>query len=259
MKTRQNHFRFAFEPLVWLTGYAYEQLQRRLHECDAPLVFNLNAWQARHQWQFEVPLGLFAHDYQSGVTWDRELSARAELFNLVRPRLFRGRDIYNRNGVLYYRRNVLERVRDFHANPEMIYALLAFWNAAERDRTLVKGKPPPKVFMTPTERMSRLGAYGSGPAWTEVEDNTLRRWFGRRTVGGNIGRHTPLTVSEWTRVLDELGRRRSKGSARQRIQFLNDKLRREFVNMGYIDDGHVLKAHVDEWKRRVLGERPRTP
>jgi hypothetical protein len=258
MFTRTYHFQFNFNPLAWLKEPHYSQLAARLAEDQSLLEFRgLHAWQARHQWQLSLPCGVFANDYRSEVTWLREHAARDALFDQIRPWWFRQRDIVERDGVVYYRRNVLERVRDYHENPAMIYALLAFWEAAERDRTLIVPPKPRRPYVTPEARLERFGVPCRGPGWTKDEDAVLYRWFGRRTAGPNAGHHVPLTDAEWNIVLDSLGRRRTRASVTQRLVVLNERLRREFVENGWLRNGVATIDNAELWMSRVLGERPR--
>jgi hypothetical protein len=253
------HFTFDFKPTDWADATTYEQITQRLVADGSPPVFKgLHAWQARHQWRLEMPLGLFTNDYTPGrVTAADERTARDALIAAIRVKRFRPTDIIEHEGVTYYRKPVLQRLRDYHEHPFMIDALLAFWNAAEANRALIKPPPPKAPLLEPWERKQRDGNAWRGPLWTPDEDAVLRQWFGRRTVGPEAGRHTELSSAEWDVVLDALGRRRSQASVRQRLVVLNDRLRQEFVDRKYISGGFISKRHHEEWLDRVLGERPR--
>jgi hypothetical protein len=259
MTKHQVHFTFSFKPMEWVDSTHFAQLNARLLEDKSPFEFTgLNAWQARHQWQLEVPLGLFANDFRPGlITPTQDLEARDTLFDQMRPKRFRQVDISTRDGVTYYRKPVLEQVRAYHEHPAMAHALLAFWSAAEKDRRLIKPAPPKKPLLMPWERKQRDGDAWRGPPWTAEEDAVLRKWFGRRTIGPHAGHHTYLTKPEWDVVLDALGRRRSQASVRQRLVILNNRLRQEFVDRKYIAGGFIGARHHEEWLDRVLGERPR--
>jgi hypothetical protein len=256
---RTFHFRVDIKPLEWVEANDFKALHERLAQDESPLeIKGLNVWYARHQWQLEMPLGLFANNFRPGaITWPDELAARDALFATMRPRRFRQSDIIEREGVTYYRKPVLEQVQAYHEQPAMIRALLAFWHAAEKDRALIKPPAPKKPHLEPWERKQRFGVECRGPSWTPGEDAVLRQWFGRRTVGPHTGRHTYLTEHEWNVVLDALGRRRSQASVRQRLVVLNDRLRQEFVDRRYISNGFLGAKHQEEWLNRVLGERPR--
>lgn len=258
MTTHDLHYTYGFSPLTWVTGTQRDQLADRLIADGSGIDFiGLDAWRARHQWQLALPKGVFSNDYRPDATWDREYSARDALFETIQPRWFRVRDIVERAGVVYYRRHVLERVRDYHEHPAMIYALLAFWEAAERDRNLIGRAARPRPFVAPEQRLERFGVPCRGPGWTKDEDAVLQRWFGRRTIGPNAGHHVPLSTAEWETVLDELGRRRTRSSVTQRLGVLNERLRREFVANGLLRNGIATVANAEAWLRRVLGERPR--
>jgi len=260
MSKHKTHFHYSFKPLDWVEAHSCERLGARLRDDGSTFEFNgLNAWQARHQWQLEVPLGLFAHDFRPGlITPEQDVAARDALFAKMRPKRFhQARDVIVRDDVTYYRKPVLEQVRGHHDHPELIDALLAFWNAAERDRTIIKPPKPKKPHLEPWERKQRFGTECRGPSWTNEEDDVIRKWFGRRTIGPYAGSHVPLTSDEWNTVLDALGRRRTKAGVHQRLVILNNRLRQEFVDRKYIFGGFIGRAHHGEWLNRVLGERPR--
>lgn len=259
MTKHQRHFTFSFKPMEWTEALHFAALNNRLIEDKSTFEFTgLNAWQARHQWQLEMPLGIFANDFREGlITLEQDLFERDRLFHLIRPKGFRPTDIIERDGVVYYRKPVLEQVRHYIEHPAMVNAVLAFWNAAEKNRRLIKPAPPRPPRLETWERKQRDGDAWRGPPWTADEDSVLQKWFGRRTVGPRAGHHTYLSKDEWDIVLDALGRRRSVASVRQRLVVLNNRLRQEFVDRKFISGGFIGRTHHEAWLSRVLGERPR--
>ena len=259
MTKHHLHFTYDFKPTEWTDAAGYAHIVTMLNACGSPHVFKgLHAWQARHQWRLEMPIGLFTGNYTPGaVNLTDELAARDALAAKIRPKRYRPTDMVMHEGVLYYRKPVIQRLGGYAESPVMFNALLAFWDAAEKNRGLIKPPPPKAPRLMPWERKQRDGAVWRGPAWTPEEDTVLRQWFGRRTVGPEAGRHAYLTPDQWNVVLDALGRRRSQASVRQRLVVLNDRLRQEFVDRKYISGGFISKKHNEDWLDRVLGERPR--
>lgn len=235
----------------------------------SPFYFNLNALQQKNRWAFEVPRGTFVNLYDGTVDADADRAARDAVIARMARRWFRLRDIVERDGVTYYKRDVLARIRDHvtdDAQRAMLSALLHCMDAAERDRTIVKGKPE-RTGLSPDQRQQMFGHNRArGIAWTPQEDAVLRRWFGIRTFGEHQGKHMPLTPEQWNMVLDEdLRGVRSKNSVQQRLsalnhQLLNELLARQHLHYGLKKGPKALRrAFVPEYMRRVLGERPRKP
>lgn len=263
----QTTFVFTFQPLVFLKEPDRSVLQNHLQMLNSPAFFSLEALQRKHLWAFAVPLGVFSNDY-SNATFESDLDARDKLFASTRARWFRSRDIIERDGVVYYQRNVLTRARNLVSNDAqraMFQALLGCMSAAEADPTIVKGPPERKPGLSPDQRRQIFGHNRArGASWTTEEDAVLYRWFGMRTVGIDAGRHTRLTPEMWDTVLSELGGTRSRQSIRQRLNALNHKLLVELLDRqqafyGTRRSEGLRKGFVPEYMRRVLGEKPRLP
>lgn len=260
------HFEFTFKPLEYLEDPHKTELETKLQDDGSPPYFRLNALQRRNRWIFELPLGTFHHDFTPvAVTHKEEQAKRVRLVeSIAKPRQFRLRDIVEQDSVVYYHRIALEVLQHLAASPLMFRAMLAFMDAAERDRTLVKGQPAPRPFVPLEQRQAVYGTVARGPAWTPAEDLVLHRWFGRRAYGEFVGQHVPLTEAQWTIVLAELQNRRTRNSVQQRVSTLNHKLLQTMLEeqratYGTSNRNFLLKSLVPKYMERVLGERPRFP
>ena len=147
-----------------------------------------------------------------------------------------------RQGRGFYSALFLEEVGPFLALPACIAAIAAFVRAMDRDSARVTRRHPPKEGPQANSGWDRK--------WVPWEDNVLRAWFGKRTVGEHAGKHAPLSDQQWESVLqDRLKGRRTKAQVKVRISALNRQLRHSMLV-----DGFLPRDKVAEFQRLALGE-----
>lgn len=251
---------FPFNPLLYTQGEDREHLVAVFEDQKVKVPMDLRALRRGKCWAVQLPTGVFLNEYRVGVAdFSDDLQARDSLLARIREsygyQQYRtARSLITKDGVLYYHQNLINLIAKHADVPSFFRALDVFLRHAQQNPELIKGKREPRPFMPPEERMRVLGHRARGPAWSPAEDQILRQWFGKRTVGADAGMHVKLTDEEWTRVLELLGGRRTQDSVRGRISVLNKQLARELAVNGY-----VPRDRMREYMSRVLGERPWRP
>lgn len=255
-------FTYTFIPLLYLEGSMRTHFEETLRSAGSSTLFQgLRALQRRHQWALELPPGTFTNDYRPGsASREAEVAARDRQTALVIPKGWHTtRDVFSRDGVWFYRKPFLDRVRKLLEHNTILEAAYRFIIAAEADRTLIKGLKPRRPPLTAEERIARFGKMRRGPAWSREEDTVLRRWFSVRTHGERAGRHAKLSEEEWGYVLDAFNGMRTRRAILQRISYYNEKLRARYVREGKIVDGYISTMAARTYLQEVLGECPRLP
>lgn len=252
---------FPFNPLLYARGEDLQYLQRVFEEQKVSNSFELQALRRRNFWAIQLPTGTFLGEFRPGMAdFSADMMAREATLKAIREEYgFRQHDprraIVEHHGVLYYHQSLIELLRRRHENPAFLNAVSAFLRAAQQHPELIKGPPPARrAYIPPEQRLTVLGHYARGPEWSPVEDQGLRQWFGKRTVGPHAGQHAKLTEDEWTRVRELFDGRRTVASIRRRISVLNAQLQREMMVNGFIP-----RDRIREYMDRVLGERPWFP
>ena len=261
--TGSRHLCFvcAFSPFLYASPEDAAVLRPFWVENRLDETLTLNALRRHKNWAIELPIGTFVNELRPGVaSFEEDYAAREAAMEHARKvfnyqQLRRERAFIRFEGALYYHQNAIGLLRRHVEHPAFLNAVHAFLRAAQLDLTLIKGPPKHRrPFIPLTQRVEVFGHTARGPAWTPEEDQVLRQWFGKRTVGDLAGQHTALTSDEWQRVFDALGQRRSKASIRQRINGLNNILRRSMCVEGY-----VPRDRLREYMDLALGEKPRRP
>lgn len=255
-------FTFTFMPLLYLQGGLRDDFADLLAEQGVqPMFPGLRALQRRHQWVIELPRGAFVNDFRADmISEDADLAARQAFFDSLQYKYWHTtRDVFEKDGVWYYRKTFLDRARKLITHNAVFEAAYKFVEAAEADRSIIKGTKPRRPRVSPEERIARFGKMVRGPGWSAEEDAVLRRWFSIRTYGDDAGKHARLTEEQWGYVLEGLNGLRTKSAVTQRIWYLNDQLKKRFVHEGKIVDGYISTTALAEYKRLALGEHPRMP
>ena len=254
-------FTYTLNPTLHVGEVLRDEVTKKLLGDGSPLHFTgLKALQRHHQWAIEFPLGVFLNNYTPGaVTPAEDLQARTALMANLNPLKYRGRDIVLRDGTVFYRKPFIARFAEVTPDWAMPRALLAFLVAAEADHRVIKGAASRLPHRTAEERLERFGRLTRGPGWTDAEDQVLKRWFAKRTVGDMAGKHAPLTEEEWANVFQELKGLRTYSSVQQRLVKLNDDRRKAYTARGIIVDGYIAADALREYMDGALGEKPRKP
>ncbi len=265
-KPRRRFFKFDFAPIPYLHGIEAERLNARLMaEQGHNLILGLRAWQRRGTWALEAPLGAFTGTFVPGaVMLERDLEERDALlerlrgsfkaygFDPARDMLMDRRRDEGEDVVFFYRRSALNMFRQWAKVPEIFSALYHFLDAAEKDKSLIKGYHTNKrPVRTIDERpLNPNGRRVRGPAWAEWEDETLRRWFGQ----DEEGKRRKLTDKDWEILIEKLQRRRARPGIVHRVSQLNMKLKRSLMV-----DGMLPRDAIPIYKAKMLGERANLP
>lgn len=146
-----------------------------------------------------------------------------------------------RAGRAFFSAPFLEEMAPFFALPRTAAAFARYARAVDEGSvTPVRHTASPPRHESP----------GWDRVWQPWEDQVLRAWFGRHTMGEHAGQHVPLTEHQWELVLQmHLKGRRTKAQVKTRISTLNRALR---VSM--LVDGFLPRDKVVEFQRQALGE-----
>jgi hypothetical protein len=276
---------FDFKPWEYLSAPDWESLSVLLHPqrgCGAFL--GLHAYRLRltkeaaaaqrSPWAVEVPLGAFSSFSEALCTPEGDTTGRTLLYDRIlkhrspsegpkRPGpvglgFSPTRDVFERDGVTYYRENVITELGYYSDMPQIFWALSHLLRKAAGDPQVITGRPyvggrlqRVRKEIPLSQRVAEGKEHQRGPNWTEEEDAVIHRVLkgdGRVISGahfdaqeaqfrldGRVPRDRDATlVRDGEIIVADLHHKRTLASIRSRVHYLNRKTRRKYMVNGRV-------------------------